>query len=440
MKDIEITKELLKFINSSASMFHAIDTCGSMLEKAGYSYLSEGQKWKLKKGGKYYTTRNGSSIIAFNIGGKLSNYHFQMSAAHSDSPTYKVKAQGEIEGPGEYLRLNTEGYGGMIDSSWFDRPLGLAGRVLVREKDGVVSKLLNIDKDILMIPNVAIHLNRDINAGYAYNKQVDLMPMFSAGQLKKGAFDEMIADELSIKVEDIVAKDLFLVNRQRQAIWGYKDEFVSTPKLDNLQSTFITLKAFIEAENPKAINVFMSFDNEEVGSNTKQGAMSTFLKDTLMRINNGLSYDIDDYHSAIAKSFMVSCDNAHALHPNHPELYDQTNRTYINKGIVIKEAANQKYTTDAFSRAVFEEICSKAGVPVQRFANRSDKPGGSTLGNLSNTQVSVHGVDIGMAQLAMHSAYETAGVKDTTYGYKAMKEYFSTDIEIDGAMGFKLSK
>ena len=433
MNELEITKELFDFIKSSASMFHAIDTSKRMLEDAGYKYLSEGEEWLLEKGGKYYTTRNGSSIIAFNIGKDISDYHFQMSAAHSDSPTYKVKAVAELEGPSEYLRINTEAYGGMIDSSWFDKPLGLAGRVLVKEDGKITSRLLNIDKDILLIPNVAIHLNREINSGYKYNKQVDLMPMFSAGSLKAGQFDEMIAKELGIGIEQIISKDLFLVNRQRQAIWGYDEEFISTPKLDNLQSTFVTLKGFIESENSSTINCFMTFDNEEVGSNTKQGAMSTFLKDALLRINNSLGFNLDQYHQAVSKSFMVSCDNAHALHPNHQELYDQTNRTYLNKGLVIKEAANQKYTTDAFSRAVFEQICEKADVPIQRFANRSDKPGGSTLGNLSNTQVSVHAVDIGLPQLAMHSSYETAGIKDTLYAYKAMKEYFSTNIIINGA-------
>lgn len=389
----------------------------------------------MEKGGKYYTTRNNSSILAFQVGKILDDYHFQITAAHSDSPTYKIKAVPELEGPMEFLKLNVEGYGGMIDSTWFDRPLSIAGRVLIRENGKLVNKLFNIDKDILMITNVAIHLNREVNSGYAYNKQVDLLPLFSAGELKKGDFDKMIADELKVKVEDIVSKDLFLVNRQRQCIWGYKDEFVSTPKLDDLQCAFASLKGFLEGENPHAINVCAIFDNEEVGSNTKQGAMSTFMKDALLRINSALGFDVDDYHQAVAKSFLVSCDNAHALHPNHPELYDQTNQTYLNKGIVIKEAANQKYTTDAFSRAVFMEICKRVDVPVQFFANRSDKVGGSTLGNLSNIQVSLHALDIGVAQLAMHSSYETCGIKDTGYTIKALKEFFSTNIKIDGADG-----
>lgn len=434
MKDIEISKELLEFIDSSKSMFHAVFTMKKYYDEKGFKYLKENSKWELEKGGKYYTIRNNSSILAFVIPKDMEDYHYQITTAHSDSPTYKVKAVPELEGPSECLRLNTEAYGGMIDSSWFDRPLSLAGRVLVREDGKIVNKLFYIDKDILMIPNVAIHLNREVNSGYAYNKQVDLMPLFSAGELKKGDYDKMITDHLGIKPEDLVSKDLFLVNRQRQSIWGLKDEFVSTPKLDDLQCAFSGMKALLEAD-AKAINMCAVFDNEEVGSNTKQGAMSTFMKDAMLRINEALGFGLDDYHRAVAKSFLVSCDNAHALHPNHPELYDQTNRTYMNKGIVIKEAANQKYTTDAFSRAVFLEICKKAQVPTQAFANRSDKVGGSTLGNLSNTQVSLHALDIGIAQLGMHSSYETCGIKDTAYMLKALVEFYNTNILIDGADG-----
>ena len=433
MNHIDVSKELVEFIQNSPSMFHSNQSIAKILEDEGYTYLPEGSSWKLEKGGHYYTKRNNSSIIAFQIGKELSDYHFQMSAAHGDSPTFKVKSVPEVEGPGEYLRLNVEAYGGMIDSTWFDRPLSLAGRVLVEEGNKAVSKLISIDKDILMIPNVAIHFNRNINDGYKYNRQVDLLPLFSAGDLKKGDFDKMLAEELGVQPEQILARDLFLVNRQAPSIWGYKDEFVSSPKLDNLQCSFSTLKGFIGAENPKAVNVYCNFDNEEVGSNTKQGAMSTFLLDTLKRINTGLGFNEDDYHAAVAKSFLISADNAHACHPNHEEKTDQTNRTFMNHGIVIKEAANQKYTTDAFSQAVFKRICKKAGVPCQNFANRSDIPGGSTLGNLSNTQVSVHALDIGLPQLAMHSTYETAGSKDTLYMIQALSTYFNSNIEIEEA-------
>ncbi len=433
MNHLEISKELLDFIQSSPSMFHSIRTIRNYLEEAGFIYVPEGKAWNLEKGKAYYTLRNHSSVIAFKVGNKLDDYHFQIAASHSDSPTYKVKTVPELEGPGEYLKLDVEGYGGMIDNTWFDRPLSIAGRVLVETADGIESRLLYIDKDILLIPNVAIHFNRQVNDGYKYNRQIDLCPLFSTGALKKGAFDQMIADELGVKVSEVIGKDLFLVNRQKPVIWGWKDEFISSGKLDDLQCAFSSLKGFLEGNNPHAVNVYCCFDNEEVGSNTKQGAMSTFLKDTLKRINGALKKSDDEYYQAVSKSFLVSCDNAHAVHPNHPEKTDAVNCSYMNKGIVIKEAANQKYTTDAFSRSVFKKICKMADVPVQPFANRSDSVGGSTLGNLSNTQVSVHALDIGLAQLAMHSCYETAGVDDTAYAICALRQFFDTNIEIDEA-------
>lgn len=435
MNHIDLTKELVEFIHSSPSMFHSIHTIQNELDQAGFTWLKEQDPWKLEAGKKYYTIRNNSSLIAFSLPADLSDYHFQMTAAHGDSPTYKIKSVPEMKGPGEYIRLDVEAYGGMIDSTWLDRPLTIAGRVLVKTDSGVKSELFYVDQDILLIPNVAIHFNRSVNDGYKFNRQVDLCPLFSAGALKQGDFDQLVADVLKVSPEDILGKDLFLVNREKAAIWGWKDEFVSSPKLDDLQCAFVSLKGFLAADTKKHINVYCCFDNEEVGSNTKQGAMSTFLKDTLSRINAGLGMSEDAYHQAVAKSFLVSCDNAHAVHPNHPELTDTVNCSYMNKGLVIKESANQKYTTDAFSRAVFTDLCKKADVPVQVFANRSDFVGGSTLGNLSNTQVSVHAVDIGLPQLAMHSSYETAGTMDTLYAFKALKKFFDTNVKINGADG-----
>ena len=338
---MKTARELLTFIEKSPSMFHSVKTIKEKLDAAGFVYLPEASGWELAKGGCYYTIRNHSSIIAFRVGRELSDYHFQMCASHSDSPTYKVKSVPELNGPGEYLRLDVEAYGGMIDNTWFDRPLSVAGRVLVRDGSRVVSRLLYIDRDLLLIPNVAIHFNREVNNGYKYNRQVDLCPLFSAGALEKGAFDEMIASELGVAKEDILGKDLFLVNRQPGTIWGYGDEFISSPKLDDLQCAFVSLEAFLQAENEKTVNVYCCFDNEEVGSNTKQGAMSTFLQDVLHRINAGLGKSVEDYYRAVAASFLVSCDNAHAVHPNHPEKTDAVNCAWMNKGIVIKESANQ---------------------------------------------------------------------------------------------------
>ena len=433
MTHTEITEELVSFIDKCPSMFHSVHTIAQELKAKGFSYLPEQEAWNLEAGKGYFTTRNGSSIIAFRVPAEMKDYHFQMSAAHGDSPAYKIKSVPELTGPGEYIKLDVEAYGGMIDSTWFDRPLTVAGRVMVRGNGSLSSKLFYIDQDILLIPNVAIHLNRQVKDGYAFNRQVDLCPLYSNGEMKKGSFDEMVAHVLNISVDDIAAKDLFLVNRQKGSLWGWKKEFVSSPRLDDLQCAFISLKGFMDASDNGAVNVYCCFDNEEVGSNTKQGAMSTFLKDTLKRINSALGKTADEYYQAVAKSFLVSCDNAHAVHPNHPEKTDEVNRSFMNKGLVIKESANQKYTTDAFSRALFTEICRQAQAPVQTFANRSDSVGGSTLGNLSNTQVSVHAVDMGLPQLAMHSSYETAGSKDTLYAYQALKQFFSTMVSIEGS-------
>ena len=423
---MEILKDLMNFLDSSVTMFHAINECEKVLQNCGYIYLPENEKWNIRAG-KYYTKRNSSSLIAFDIAD--GDYHFQISAAHSDSPTFKLKDRPIIESNG-YLKLNVEAYGGMIDATWLDKPLTLAGRVMVDTGCGIETRLLYIDKDLLIIPNVPIHFNREINKGFAFNNQVDMLPVFSAGNLSEADFDKMLAKELGVKPEAILAKDLYLVNRQKATVIGYDNELISSGRLDDLECVYTSLLGFIEAMNNDHINVFAVFDNEEVGSVTKQGAMSTFLVSTLNRINKALGKSDEDYYRAIAKSMLISCDNAHAIHPNHPELFDVKNRPVLNKGIAIKESANQKYTTDAFSRAVLKKILDKNNIPYQTFANRSDIIGGSTLGNLSNTAVSMNAVDIGLPQLAMHSAYETAGAKDVEYAIEALRAFFETNIDI----------
>lgn len=423
---MEILKDLMNFLDSSVTMFHAINECEKVLKDSGYIYLPENEKWNIRAG-KYYTKRNSSSLIAFDIAN--GDYHFQISAAHSDSPTFKLKDRPIIESNG-YLKLNVEAYGGMIDATWLDKPLTLAGRVMVDTEYGIETRLLFIDKDLLIIPNVPIHFNREINKGFAFNNQVDMLPVFSAGNLCEADFDKMLAKELGVKPEAILAKDLYLVNRQKAKVIGYDNELISSGRLDDLECVYTSLLGFIEAMNNDHINVFAVFDNEEVGSVTKQGAMSTFLVSTLNRINKALGKSDEDYYRAIAKSMLISCDNAHAIHPNHPELFDVKNRPVLNKGIAIKESANQKYTTDAFSRAVLKKILDKNNIPYQTFANRSDIIGGSTLGNLSNTAVSMNAVDIGLPQLAMHSAYETAGAKDVEYAIEALRAFFETNIDI----------
>ena len=423
---MDILKDLMDFLDSSVTMFHAINECEKVLQKSGFTYLPENEKWNINKG-KYYTKRNSSSLIAFDIA--EGDYHFQISAAHSDSPTFKLKDRPVIEANG-YLKLNVEGYGGMINATWLDKPLTLAGRVMVNTDKGIETRLLHIDRDLLIIPNVPIHFNREINKGFTFNNQVDMLPILSAGNLKEADFENMIAKELGIEAEAILAKDLYLVNRQKAAIIGFDNEFISSGRLDDLECVYTSLRGFVEAENKNHINVFAVFDNEEVGSVTKQGAMSTFLASTLDRVNTALGKSKEEYYTAIAKSILISCDNAHAIHPNHPELFDVKNRPVLNQGIAIKESANQKYTTDAFSRAILKKILEKKNIPYQTFANRSDIAGGSTLGNLSNTVVSMNAVDIGLPQLAMHSAYETAGAKDVGYAFETLKAFFEANIDI----------
>jgi len=423
---MDILRDLMDFLDSSVTMFHAINECEKVLQKSGFIYLPENEKWDINKG-KYYTKRNSSSLIAFDIA--EGDYHFQISAAHSDSPTFKLKDKPIIEANG-YLKLNVEGYGGMINATWLDKPLTLAGRVMVNTDTGIETRLLHINRDLFIIPNVPIHFNREINKGFAFNNQVDMLPIFSAGNLKESDFDNMIAKELGIESGDILAKDLYLVNRQKAAIIGFDNELISSGRLDDLECVYTSLRGFVEAENKNHINVFAVFDNEEVGSITKQGAMSTFLASTLDRVNTALGKSEEEYYTAIAKSMLISCDNAHAIHPNHPELFDVKNRPVLNQGIAIKESANQKYTTDAFSRSILRKILEKKNIPYQTFANRSDIAGGSTLGNLSNTAVSMNAVDIGLPQLAMHSAYETAGTKDVGYAFDTLKAFFETNIDI----------
>ena len=436
----EISKELVSFIQKSPTAFHAVEQMRSLLKDNGYEELLEGRKWHIEPGHRYFVTRNNSSIIALNLGTQLDNYSFNVAASHSDSPTFKLKENAELEVRGKYTQLNTEGYGGMLCATWFDRPLSIAGRVLVKEGDSYITRLLKIDRDLVLIPNVAIHMNRAVNDGFAYNKQVDLLPLFGGTETKAGDLKALIAKELNVNEEDICGEDLYLYNRMSPSIWGAHEEFISSPQLDDLQCAFTSLQGFLKGSNDQSINVFACFDNEEVGSGTKQGAASTFLYYVLHRINNALGKDDEDYYRALAASFMLSADNAHAVHPNHPEKTDVNNCVYMNEGVVVKSHAGQKYTSDGVSIAVFKGICEKAGVPVQFFANRSDVVGGSTLGNIAMAQVSMNSVDIGLPQLAMHSSYETAGIKDTYYMIQVMEEFFNSHIEETSAHELKVTR
>jgi len=465
--------EMMEFIEKSPTCFHTVANVKTTLDAAGFVELKETEKWSINNGKGYYVTRNDSSVIAFRMPenpeksgnvtanitsmsemedtasvktswvGEIKGFH--IVASHSDSPSFKLKEQPEIRVEESYVKLNTEKYGGMILSTWMDRALSVAGRIVVKNQaDKLMTKLVNIEKDLCVIPNLAIHMNRDMNKGVEYNPQVDMLPLM-AGVMELGdcggdaSKDEqgvegknctkdilrgMIARCAGVNPENICGQDLFLYVREKGKLLGANGEFVFSPRLDDLQCVYASVKAFEESRSDGYINLCAVFDNEEVGSATRQGADSTFLEDVLLRISEAMGQSAGEYRQMLAGSFLISADNAHAVHPNHPEKADPTNRPYLNKGIVIKYHGSQKYTTDAVSGAKMKQLCEKAGVPCQTYANRSDIAGGSTLGNISTAHVSVASVDIGFPQLAMHSAVETAGSRDTEYGIQVLKAFY----------------
>ena len=427
----EEVQDLLSFVGGNPTAFHTTAAIRDRLLKEGFSELLESQKWHLEPGKGYFVCRNGSSILAFRLGTDLRNYSFNVAAAHTDSPCFKLKENAELHTPGKYTRLNTEGYGGMICSTWLDRPLSIAGRVLVKEKGAIASRLVALDRDLLLIPSVAIHMNRDVNDKASFNKQVDMLPLLG-GDLPEGSLKKLLAQELQVAGEDILGSDLYLYIRENPSIWGAGQEFLSSGRLDDQECAYGILQGFLKGRSERSINVAACFDNEEVGSGTKQGAASTFLYDVLHRITLSLGGGEEDFARAVASSFLFSADNAHAVHPNHPEYTDVNNCCYMNEGVVIKSHAGQKYTSDGVSIAVARVLAEKAGVPLQYFANRSDKLGGSTLGNLAMAQVSMNAVDIGLPQLAMHSCYETAGTKDIGYLIRLMEAFYNSHLEETG--------
>ena len=413
---------LMDFLAASPTAFHAVENIRGMLEAAGYATLNEFEPWNLAPGGRYLVTRNQSSIIAFRVP-EAGGDHFQIVSTHSDSPCFKLKPDAARAGQG-YAMLNVEKYGGMIMSTWFDRPLSVAGRVIVRTDAGYETRLVDLDRDLAVIPNVPIHFNREVNDGVKLNPQVDMLPVVG----EEGAdCMALVAEAAGAKREDIAGGDLFLICRDRPRRWGAGEEYLLSPRLDDLECAYASARALIDAKPSGHIDMLCVFDNEEVGSGTKQGADSDLLTGVLGRICRSLG--IGEAEAAVCRSFMLSADNAHAVHPNHPEKYDQENRVRMNGGVVVKFNANQKYTSDGVSQAVFESICRGAGVPVQRFANRSDVPGGSTLGNIANAHASMNTVDIGLAQLAMHSCYETAGADDVDFMITGMKAFYETEID-----------
>ena len=417
----DISRDLIHFIAKSPSTFHAVRGIKAALLYAGFTEIREEDTWQIEKGGKYVVTRNGSALMAFTVPQEGAEA-FHITASHCDSPTFKIKEDPEIT-DGPYVKLNVEGYGGMIMSTWLDRPLSVAGRLLVTENGHLAEKLVAIDGTMLVIPSVAIHMDRSVNQHKEWKVQKDMLPLYGMTGAKT-PFMDVIAAAAKVKAEDILAHDLILYSRVPGTIWGEEREFISSPKLDDLQCAFACFRGFTQGQKEKYISVYALFDNEEVGSATSQGAGSTFLANTLERLARSLGYSYDETMAMIARSFMISADNAHSVHPNHPEYADPVNRPVINGGIVIKYSAAQKYATNAFSAAYFKKLCKDHDIPTQTFTNHSDNPGGSTLGNISNTVIAMPTVDIGLPQLAMHSSYETAGIKDTAYLVDAVTKFY----------------
>ena len=412
-------KALCGFLNASPSVFHAIDNIAHILTQQGYTRLPEHAAWELVPGGNYFVTRGGTAVIAFRIP-QGSPKGFMMSASHSDRPCFKVKENYELSGT--YTRMAVEKYGGMILSTWLDRPLSIAGRVTVETDAGVENKLINIDKDLLLIPNVAIHMNRQVNDGYKWNPAVDLLPLMG-GKEAKGKLDALLEAQAGGK---ILGHDLYLYVRQGASVWGIDEEYISSAALDDLECAWGCTQGFLNAQASESIPVLCVFDAEEVGSGSVQGAASTLLPDVLERICESLKLD---EKRLLANSFMVSADNAHAIHPNHPEFADPTNAPVMGSGIVIKHNANLSYCTDGVSAAIFRKVCAKANAAVQTYYNRADIPGGSTLGRISLGKISVPTGDIGLPQLAMHSSYETAAAADAIALEEAMAAFYASTLE-----------
>lgn len=426
---MDTVQKLFRFLDESPTCYHAAANAKAALAAAGAVELRESEQWKLEKGTLYVVERGDSALVAFRV--PEGPFHgFLMAAAHSDSPTFKVRETAEAASAGNTLRLSVEPYGGGVWRGWLDRPLSVAGRVMIRQGDRLVSRLVNIDRDLLVIPGVAIHMDRSVNKGAELNPAVDLLPLLGCGK-EPGTFRKLIAEAAGVREEHLLSTELFLYPRTKAVQTGLNGEFIVSPRLDDLQCVFGCLEGFLAAKPGGSLPVLAVFNNEEVGSNTRQGADSTFLTDVLERIAHGCGLDSEGWKAAVANSFMVSADNAHAIHPAHPEYADKGEFPVLGGGIVIKYNANQRYTTDAVSGAVFQAICQEAGVPVQRYSNRADLPGGSTLGNISTAHLSVPTVDIGLPQLAMHSVCETAGAADTDHLVKAMTAYFSRDFHRD---------
>jgi len=418
----KLITELFDFIESSPTAFHTVETTRRLLTGAGFTELSETEPWKLSPGKGYFTTRNMSSVIAFHFPKK--DFHgFSVVAPHGDSPCFKIKGSPEMKVEEHYVKLNTEVYGGMALNLWTDRPLSVAGRLTLRTEKGVKALLTDLKRDLLLIPGLAIHMNREANSGSKIDPQKDTLPLLGGSEAE---LLSLLAEQAGVDKEEILSHDLYLYHRARGTVFGAAEEFIAAPKLDDLECVFSAVTAFLQSDNPENCRICAIFDNEETGSMTRQGAGATFLSDVISRICKAAGKDEEQRQLAIQNGMLLSADNAHAVHPNYPEKADPTSRCYLNEGIVIKHSSH--YATDGVTAGLFHRICERAEVPTQEFYNHSSNPGGGTLGLISGAQVAIPTVAIGLPQLGMHSPYETAGRADVAHMVNAMTAFFNTVI------------
>ena len=426
----KFSEDLLQYLNDSPTAYHAVENAAAILKKNNFLELKETDAWSLQKGGKYFITKNQSGIIAFSVGsGDLASEGFRIIGAHTDSPSFKVKPGPCTVTPDGYVKVNVEVYGGPILSTWFDRPLAVAGRVITKENNELRERLIKIDKPIFMIPNLCVHFQRDVNdKGFSYNKQKDIFPLLCMKEdniEKDDYLLNLIQEECDIEKADILDYELFLYEFQRGIFTGENKEYISASRIDNLAMVYAGLSALAEtADKGNRYRIFAAFDNEEVGSTTAQGAHSGLLTHTLNRICKNLSLTDDDYFRAIANSTSISADTAHAVHPNYSDKHDPENRPVLGGGPVIKYSASQRYATTAFSAACFMEACEQAGVPCQKFVNRNDIIGGSTISPALSSLTTIPTVDIGVPILAMHSIREFGAVIDNVYAKMAFQAYY----------------
>lgn len=426
----KFVENMLDFIYESPTQFNAVAVSAEILEKNGFEKLNPKENWKLEVGKKYYTTKNSSALVAFKVNSdEIEKEGFRIIGSHTDSPGFRIKPNAEMESCGAYLKLNTEGYGGMILSTWLDRPLAMAGRVFLRGENPFkpVERIVNINKPVCIIPNLAIHMNRSINDGYKYNKQTDMLPLVGLinEQLEKENYMiKLLASELNVEIEEIIDFDIFLYEYEKGCFTGANEEFISTGRLDNLSMYYSSVEALLDSDSKSGISIAVGFDNEEVGSSTKQGADSNMLLNILERICISLGKDRQQFFEAIENSFIISSDLAHAVHPNVNSMADPTNRPVMGKGPVIKVHAGQAYTSDGYSISVYKEICRECGVEYQEFVNKSDQRGGSTIGPISSTHIDIPSVDIGAPILSMHSIRELGCSEDFYNTYKTFVKFY----------------